>query len=136
MLTYALAHLQAAPMNARAACRQIHTLAIVHTQVQRSSPALVALFQVTEPFFKEYARLDLHAELAAAGFTDVQVGRFSLFVCACEREHDCACLRVQFILVSLFANTNIRLIEFNESIGQVVPTDPKNRLVLARRATF
>ena len=24
----------------------------------------------------------------------------------------------------------------NESIGQVVPTDPKNRLVLARRATF
>ena len=58
------------------------------------------------------------------------------FVCACVREHDCACLRVQFILVSLFANTNIRLIEFNESIGQVVPTDPKNRLVLARRATF
>jgi len=62
----------------------------VERMVQRSSPALVALFQVTEPFFKEYARLDLHAELAAAGFTDVQV----------------------------------------------VPTDPKNRLVLARRATF
>ena len=108
MLTYALAHLQAAPMNARAACRQIHTLAIVHTQVQRSSPALVALFQVTEPFFKEYARLDLHAELAAAGFTDVQVGRFSL-LCA----HACGSMTVRVCVCSLFLCLSLRTQTFD-----------------------
>ena len=55
--------------------------------IKRSSPALIALFQITEPFFKEYAMLDLERELIDAGFTDVQT----------------------------------------------VLTDPKNRLVLARR---
>jgi len=59
----------------------------VERMVKRSSPALIALFQITEPFFKEYAELDLEAELVAAGFKDVSL----------------------------------------------VQTDPKNRLVLARK---
>jgi SAM-dependent methyltransferase len=59
----------------------------VERMIKRSSPALIALFQITEPFFKEYAMLDLERELIDAGFTDVQT----------------------------------------------VLTDPKNRLVLARR---
>ena len=59
----------------------------VERMVKRSSPMLVALFQITEPFFKEYAELDLEDALHEAGLKDVRV----------------------------------------------VLTDPKNRLVLARK---
>jgi len=45
----------------------------VERMVKRSSPALFALFQITEPYFKEYALLNFEAEMLAAGFIDVQV---------------------------------------------------------------
>ena len=45
----------------------------VERMVKRSNPALVALFQITEPFFKEYAELDLEAALRDAGLRDVRV---------------------------------------------------------------
>ena len=45
----------------------------VERMVKRSNPALVALFQITEPFFKEYAELDLEAALQDAGLKDVRV---------------------------------------------------------------
>jgi len=60
-----------------AALRKGGVLAIadvdVERMVKRSNPALVALFQITEPFFKEYAELDLEAALQDAGLKDVRV---------------------------------------------------------------